>query len=196
MASGVRVVYMGTKQEPDTVELWAEYAEYDNRVLALAKELAAGSGEAPLAFVDVSAAFNLNGNPIEYYKKDQLHLSAEGYSLWDAWAGAALADPACVHWRAGECQDGALAGGCAALGEAGACAAQPACEWKGSSCAGRGQPGTCGKQASAACKSARSALKQAKKKKKKKKKLAKASAKRTACIDKAAACRYDPSLAS
>jgi len=102
---GARVIYMGTKDEPDTSGLWNKYAKYDAKVQALATELAeaSSSSAAPLAMVDVNAGFKAMGNPSSFYAADALHLSAEGYSHWDRWVGFALRDPTCALWLSDAC---------------------------------------------------------------------------------------------
>ena len=71
-------------------------------------------------------AFETLGNPNSFYRRDKLHLSSEGYALWDQWATLALGDSSgcavrakiqrghdastrphhrCVRWLGGACDD-------------------------------------------------------------------------------------------
>ena len=58
---------------------------------------------APLTMVDVHPAFEAMGNPDSFYADDELHLSSEGYTYWEEWAGLALATPECPMWEGGTC---------------------------------------------------------------------------------------------
>ena len=96
VASGARVIYMGTKPEPDTTSIHSDYEKYDAKIRALAVEyatgtlaptpsptVAAGSGTpsatpAVLTMVDVYPSFNAMGNPDSLYGDDNLHMSSEG----------------------------------------------------------------------------------------------------------------------
>lgn len=104
-ALGTRVIFMGTKDEPDSSSLWSKYAKYDTKVKKLAENLAASSTEnvSALTFVDVNAGFKDIGNPDSLYGPDELHLSHEGYALWDEWVTLALDDDSCVIWQSGSC---------------------------------------------------------------------------------------------
>ena len=101
--AGARVVYMGTKPEPGTTNLHAQYAQYDQSIRGLATSLADGAASPPLAMVDVSSAFEALGNPSSLYASDELHLSSSGYGHWTTWAAEALADSSCVVWLSGLC---------------------------------------------------------------------------------------------
>lgn len=96
-AAGIRVVSMGTKNEPGTRELHAAYAEFDALCLNLASSLD------DFTFVDVNAGFMAMGNPASLYSDDDLHMTAAGYAHWDAWVTDALADSSCAIWRSGVC---------------------------------------------------------------------------------------------
>ena len=98
-AAGARVVYMGTKPEPDSTGLHAEYVQYDQSIRGLVTSLADG----PLAMVDVYESFEALGNPRSLYASDELHLSSSGYGHWTTWATGALADSSCVVWLSGAC---------------------------------------------------------------------------------------------
>lgn len=102
--TGATVYYMGTKPEPETTSLHAEYRQYDDKVRQLALELATDE-HAPLVMIDVYPGFEALGNPDELYQRDQLHLSRAGYDLWDEWLNAALADDQCIVWESGDCQE-------------------------------------------------------------------------------------------
>ena len=105
--AGATVVTLGTKPEPATTQLHAEYRQYDARIRAHAASLAS-EGEAPLVMVDVYPGFEALGNPDRLYDRDGLHLSDEGYALWDDWLAAALDQPGCILWESGVCvQDAA-----------------------------------------------------------------------------------------
>ena len=99
-AAGGRVVAWGCKPEPSMRSLHGDYEAYD----ALLRGLATERGGA-FAFVDVYPAFESLGNPDSLYASDELHLSAEGYALWNAWSDAALGDASCVRWLSGECAE-------------------------------------------------------------------------------------------
>ena len=107
--TGARVVYMGTKPEPDTTSFHDEYREYDALIRGLAIDLSAAAGSSagppPLAMVDVYPSFTALGNPSSLYANDGLHLSNAGYSYWNSWAATALAAAAgpCTLWESGVC---------------------------------------------------------------------------------------------
>jgi lysophospholipase L1-like esterase len=108
LAMGSTLITFGTKDEPDTSELWQKYADYDSRIMTLAESISASIAlESSLVFVDVNAGFKGIGNPSSLYAGDKLHLSSEGYALWDTWASLALAEvegnASCVIWRNGYC---------------------------------------------------------------------------------------------
>jgi hypothetical protein len=101
---GSTLIAFGTKDEPATSELWQKYADYDSRIMALAESLSTNIASEPsLVFVDVNAGFKAIGNPSSLYAGDGLHLSSEGYALWDTWASLALAgvegNASCAIWR-------------------------------------------------------------------------------------------------
>jgi len=111
-AAGARVVYMGTKDEPDSKSLWAKYEKYDTLVFNYASGLAttaAGSGAPPpLVAVDVNQAFINLGNPNSFYMDDKLHLSSTGYSYWNTWAVTAVGavggtNANCWRWLSNAC---------------------------------------------------------------------------------------------
>jgi len=102
---GAAVIFMGTKNEPNTTSLWDEYAQYDDYARSLAKTKCGTNvaGRPEFTFIDVNTAFEDVGNPDSFYAPDQLHLSDEAYALWSEWVGAALNESACCSWRGNEC---------------------------------------------------------------------------------------------
>ena len=108
VAAGARVLYIGTKPERDSQGLWDQYVDYDAAVLEYAASLAATAvGRPPLVFIDSYQGFNDLSNPTSLYASDELHLSGEGYTMWESWAQLALspspADAQCFAWRSGLC---------------------------------------------------------------------------------------------
>jgi lysophospholipase L1-like esterase len=101
--SGATVYYMGTKPEPETAKLHEEYRQYDALIRAHAEALAE-SGKASLVMIDVYPGFEAVGNPSSLYQDDNLHLSDEGYALWDEWLSMAFTDDRCIIWESGGCQ--------------------------------------------------------------------------------------------
>ena len=107
-SSGARVLYIGTKPEPDTVPLHKKYRQYDAKIRRFATRKAVISPEEVLpgiVMVDSYAGFVDEGNSNSLYDKDMLHLSSQGYALWQEWTTQALSDKdtSCVEWRSGEC---------------------------------------------------------------------------------------------
>lgn len=108
-SSGSRVLYIGTKPEPETKRIHSKYQKYDRKIRAYAASLAIANGDdaPPLVMVDSYRGFEDLGNPIDLYYKDKLHLSNEGYSLWTDWTaeavGAAEGGSMCTVWQSGEC---------------------------------------------------------------------------------------------
>jgi hypothetical protein len=108
MVKGSTLIAFGTKDEPDTSELWQKYADYDSRIMTLTESISTNVASEPsLVFVDVNAGFKGIGNHSSLYAGDGLHLSSEGYALWDTWASLALAEAegnaSCVIWRSEDC---------------------------------------------------------------------------------------------
>ncbi|KAH8082060.1 arabinan endo-1,5-alpha-L-arabinosidase [Aureococcus anophagefferens] len=102
VAAGAKMLVWGCKPEPDTKSLHKKYRDYDASLRSMAE-----SRGGDVVFVDVYPAFEAIGNPYSLYQSDELHLSAEGYRLWDAWAKAAFADTTdCVIWQGGACTSG------------------------------------------------------------------------------------------
>lgn len=107
LESNSGVVYMGTKPEPETVDLHEAYREYDTLIRQYAVDVATISA-APLVMVDVYNSFEDLGNPTSLYAEDQLHLSEEGYAYWNQWLDLALRDESCVIWQNGSCTRSSL----------------------------------------------------------------------------------------
>jgi lysophospholipase L1-like esterase len=106
VAAGAKMLIWGCKPEPDTKSLHKKYRDYDASLRSMAE-----SRGGDVVFVDVYPAFEAIGNPYSLYQSDELHLSAEGYRLWDAWAKAAFADTTgCVIWQGGACTSGSGGG--------------------------------------------------------------------------------------
>jgi len=108
IASGARVLYIGTKPEPDTKDLHKKYRQYDAKIRRFVTRQAGKSPEGKLpgiVMVDSYAGFIDEGNSNSLYDKDMLHLSNQGYALWEEWTTQALSseDIGCVEWRSGEC---------------------------------------------------------------------------------------------
>ena len=101
--SNARTVYMGTKPEPETVDLHDQYREYDAKIKEYAISLSSSSSPPPLVMIDVYNGFEDVGNPNSLYAEDQLHLSQEGYSYWNTWLKTALNDEACTIWKSNTC---------------------------------------------------------------------------------------------
>jgi lysophospholipase L1-like esterase len=102
VAAGAKMLVWGCKPEPDTKSLHKKYRDYDASLRSMAE-----SRGGDVVFVDVYPAFEAIGNPNSLYQRDELHLSAEGYRLWDAWAKAAFADTTgCVIWQGDACTSG------------------------------------------------------------------------------------------
>jgi|TARA_B110000438_G_scaffold58378_1_gene58431 uncharacterized protein YjbI with pentapeptide repeats/lysophospholipase L1-like esterase len=101
--SGASVTYMGTKAEPGTTELHAEYRDYDSRIQNSAVNLANNS-YVPLNVVDVYQGFEDMGNPNSLYQEDELHLSLDGYEYWNQWLIQISNDSDCIIWQSQECR--------------------------------------------------------------------------------------------
>ena len=103
-AAGIPVTFLGTKPEPSTASLHSEYQDYDSLIKAWVNAQQEGAeDDASVTFIDVYPAFEALGNPLSLYDDDRLHLSSEGYSLWNTWTRMAIDNPACVLWQSGEC---------------------------------------------------------------------------------------------
>ena len=102
-AAKTSVVYMGTKPEPETIDLHTQYQEYDELIKQMAIELATSSEAPPLVMIDVYHGFEALGNPNSLYAEDQLHLSEQGYSYWNQWLEQALGNERCIIWQSDTC---------------------------------------------------------------------------------------------
>ena len=99
-AKGASVIYLGTKPEPFTEYIHAEYREYD----AMIRDHYGQNQQEPLVMIDVYPSFVELGNPNSLYANDRLHLSQQGYGFWNSWLKAALNDSSgCLRWESGKC---------------------------------------------------------------------------------------------
>jgi len=105
VADGSRVIYMGTKPEPGSKDIYREYQYYDAEIRKFARSLAKDEAQAspPLQMVDVFVSFTSNK---DLYNTDKLHMSRLGYQFWNAWVQQAMTstDP-CLRWREGVCME-------------------------------------------------------------------------------------------
>ena len=101
--TGAAVIYMGTKPEPATAALHGDYQGYDALIRGHAIELTR-NGSTPLVMIDVFPSFEALGNPGNLYQRDRLHLSRDGYALWNEWLETAWTDEQCIVWESGSCQ--------------------------------------------------------------------------------------------
>jgi lysophospholipase L1-like esterase len=113
LATGARAITLGTKPEPDTGDLHAQYEEYDDLVRELATDTAAASSEGtppPLVMIDTYPSFVEIGNPGTLYHEDGLHLADDGgYEYWQEWLETALVDDeSCTRWVSGSCDESTL----------------------------------------------------------------------------------------
>jgi len=105
IADGARVIYMGTKPEPDSRELYTEYKYYDQELRKFARSLAQEDAETlpPLQIIDVFVSFT---SAKELYNSDRLHMSRLGYRFWNAWVKLAMnGQGTCFRWRDGVCME-------------------------------------------------------------------------------------------
>jgi len=112
VATGARVVYMGTKPEPSTTFFHSKYRQYDAKIRDKVIEMDSSNAPdqpPPLVMVDVYPVFDTieNSDPGLLYRNDNLHLNNIGYSYWNTWATTALADSVgfCVRWEDNVCED-------------------------------------------------------------------------------------------
>jgi len=92
----IRVIMMGTKPEPDTTDLHADYRKYDQLLKRFARRVAKKNSDSPpFIFIDVYQSFKSIGNPKSLYDNDELHLSAKGYTYWKAWVRNAYENAIC-----------------------------------------------------------------------------------------------------
>jgi len=107
--TGARVLYIGTKPEPDTQKKHDKYEEYDQKIRDYAKKLSDDRDETTLlprlVMIDTYPHFISIGNPDSLYQKDKLHLSKIGYSYWNEWTNFVFdnADSQCQVYQDNEC---------------------------------------------------------------------------------------------
>jgi len=109
IANGARVIYLGTKVEPDSKELYEEYMFYDEALRAFATELSSGTEKPPFQMIDVFRSFTNTKGGVkatswsQLYNSDGLHMSRLGYKLWNAWVKVAMGSTPCVRWADAIC---------------------------------------------------------------------------------------------
>jgi len=108
--TGARVLYIGTKPEPDTRNKHGKYEEYDQKIRDYAKQLSDDRGDEttlppPLVMIDTYPYFKSIDNPDSLYQNDKLHLSNEGYSYWNEWTNFVFenADSQCQVYQDNQC---------------------------------------------------------------------------------------------
>jgi len=107
--TGARVLYIGTKPEPDTQKKHDKYEKYDQKIRGYAQQLSDNRDDTtlppPLVMIDTYSHFLSIGNPGSLYQNDQLHLSQNGYRYWNDWTNFVFenADSQCQVYRDNEC---------------------------------------------------------------------------------------------
>ena len=103
--SSRRVIYMGTKPEPATKGLHAQYRKYDSLIRNYYDAEQQQDDNSRFVMIDVYSSFDALGNPTSLYARDKLHLSKDGYGYWNLWLQSALADDNsdCLRWDNGVC---------------------------------------------------------------------------------------------
>jgi lysophospholipase L1-like esterase len=110
---GARVIYLGTKVEPDSKNLYDEYMYYDAELRKFATEQGQGKDKPPFQMIDVFKSFTntmQNGKAktswSELYNSDGLHMSRLGYKFWNAWVRIAMESTTpCIRWSDGVCAE-------------------------------------------------------------------------------------------
>lgn len=100
---GARVIYLGTKPEPDSGGLFDEYKHFDAEIRKFASTLAEDKATPPFQMIDVFPSFTKN---LELYNSDELHMSRLGYAFWNGWVKLAMSQSSpslCIRWRDGVC---------------------------------------------------------------------------------------------
>jgi len=98
---GARVIYLGTKPEPKSKDVYKEYKYYDAHIRKLASALAKDKAIPPFQMIDVFPSFT---SKWELYNSDGLHMSRLGYTFWNGWVKLAMSSPSpCIRWRDGVC---------------------------------------------------------------------------------------------
>lgn len=101
IGDGARVIYLGTKPEPESKSIYTEYKYYDAQVRKFASELAQDKANPPFQMIDVFPSFT---SKWELYNSDGLHMSRLGYAFWNGWVKLAMSSPgSCIRWRDGVC---------------------------------------------------------------------------------------------
>ena len=111
LASGARLLYVGTKLEPETSELHGKYQAYDAMIEQYAGVLATAAGglPPPMVMVDSYKGFEALGNPNSLYANDGLHLSSQGYAHWVSWVQQGISSSSgCQVWLSGQCAQGMM----------------------------------------------------------------------------------------
>jgi len=107
----VQVIYLGTKPEPSTKSIHGKYRSYDTKINKWAFTLfdQASNLPTPLTMINVYSVFDTKENKDDLYSKDNLHLSEDGYELWQTWLTIAYDEinssenNSCPVWNNGAC---------------------------------------------------------------------------------------------
>jgi len=113
---GARVIYLGTKVEPDNKDLYAEYKSYDAAIRKFATAQSKDKDEPPFQMIDVFRSFTYkqtDGTPkgkdgtwSQIYASDEVHMSRLGYKLWNAWVKIAMdSKTPCIRWANAVCME-------------------------------------------------------------------------------------------
>jgi hypothetical protein len=102
IADGARVIYLGTKPEPGSKNIYDEYKFYDEEIRKWARGLAVPhTGLPDFQMIDVFKSFT---SATELYNSDELHMSRLGYKFWNGWVKIAMGSATpCIRWRDGVC---------------------------------------------------------------------------------------------
>ena len=107
----IQVIYLGTKPEPSTKSIHKKYRMYDTKIKEWAVTLfnEASNNPTPLTVIDVYSVFDAHENKNDLYDSDKLHLSGDGYDLWNTWLQIAYKEiypgkiNSCPVWKNGLC---------------------------------------------------------------------------------------------
>jgi len=114
---GARVIYLGTKVEPDNTNYYTEYMYYDAAIRKFATEQSKDKAEPPFQMIDVFRSFTYKqtaGRPktgkdatwAQIYASDKVHMSRLGYKLWNAWVKIAMdSKTPCIRWANAVCME-------------------------------------------------------------------------------------------
>jgi len=106
IGDGARVIYLGTKPEPKSKDVYKEYNYYDAQIRKFASALAKDKAIPPFQMIDVFPSFT---SKWELYNSDGLHMSRLGYAFWNGWVKLAMNSPdPCIRWRDGVCMETAV----------------------------------------------------------------------------------------